>query len=62
MKVVKENLKQIIVLEENDIIYVKTLKGNPLLLEIECKDGVLILDEVTVKKSKIGKTPTEKKK
>lgn len=62
MKVVKEDLKQIIVLQDNDVIYIKTLRGNPLLLEVKCKDGTLILDEVTVRKSKIRETPKEKRK
>lgn len=61
MKVVKENQKQIIVLQDNDAIYIKTLKGNPLILEVKCKDGTLILDEVTVRKSKKRETPKEKR-
>ena len=52
MKIVEEKEKKIIVLDEGDVIEVKTLKGNPLLLRVECQEGCLLVDEINIKRIK----------
>jgi len=49
MKTLKESENvTTIVLEDNDQLKIETLKGNPIQLIVECKDGVISVDEVTL--------------
>ena len=52
MKIIQEKEKNLIVLEDGDYIVIKTLKGNPIELHVECKSGTLLVDEMNAKKIK----------
>ena len=52
MRIIEENKKKTVVLDDGDLLYVKTLKGNPLTLKIECNDGRIYVDEVLSKRIK----------
>ena len=53
MRIIEENnKKKTVVLDDGDLLYIKTLKGNPLTLKIECNDGCIYVDEVLSKRIK----------
>ena len=49
MKIIEYKEKTTVVLEENDILEVETLKGNPAVLQIKLKNDVMIVDELNIK-------------
>ena len=49
MKIIEYKEKTTVVLEENDILEVETLKGNPAVLQIKLKNNVMIVDELNIK-------------
>lgn len=55
MEIIENNNSKILFLKDNDIIYIKTMKGNPLTLKIECRDGIILIDEIFIKKIKMLK-------
>ena len=52
MRILDNKKEKIIILEDGDILKVKTLKRNPLTLKIECKDGCILVDELLINKIK----------
>ena len=62
MKIIEYKEKTTVVLEENDILEVETLKGNPAVLQIKLKNNVLIVDELNIKEIEIIKTEKEQVK
>lgn len=62
MKIIKYKEKTTVVLEENDILEVETLKGNPAVLQIKLKNNVLIVDELNIKEIERIKTEKEQVK
>ncbi len=59
MKIVEYKEKTTVVLEENDILEVETLKGNPAVLQIKLKNGVIVVDELNIKEIERIKTEKE---
>lgn len=59
MKIVKETDKTILFLEDQEVLEVQTLKGNPLNLRITCQNGSLIVNEFPIKKLKEWKLEKE---
>ena len=59
MKIIEYKEKTTVVLEENDILEVETLKGNPAVLQIKLKNNVLIVDELNIKEIERIKTEKE---
>lgn len=59
MKIVEYKEKTTVVLEENDILEVATLKGNPAVLQIKLKNGVIVVDELNIKEIERIKTEKE---
>ncbi len=62
MKIIEYKEKTTVVLEENDILEVETLKGNPAVLQIKLKNDVLIVDELNIKEIERIKTEKEQVK
>ena len=62
MKIVEYKEKTTVVLEENDILEVETLKGNPAVLQIKLKNGVIVVDELNIKEIERIKTEKEQVK
>lgn len=62
MKIIEYKEKTTIVLEENDILEVETLKGNPAVLQIKLKNNVMIVDELNIKEIERIKTEKEQVK
>ncbi len=62
MKIIEYKEKTTVVLEENDILEVETLKGNPAVLQIKLKNNVLIVDELNIKEIERIKTEKEQVK
>ena len=62
MKIIEYKEKTNVVLEENDILEVETLKGNPAVLQIKLKNNVLIVDELNIKEIERIKTEKEQVK
>ncbi len=52
MKIIEEKNKKTIFLDDNDSINIKTLKGNPITIKIECINGCLLIDEISSSKIK----------
>ncbi len=52
MKIIEEKKAKTLILEENDIVNVKTLKGNPITIEIKCINGCLLIEDVPSKRIK----------
>lgn len=51
MKIIQESEHvQTIVLEDHDTLKIETMKGNPIQMIVECKDGVISVDEVSLYK------------
>ena len=48
MQVIKRKDKNIIILQNNDNLEIKTLQRNPLRLQVTVKDGTLIVNEVSL--------------
>ncbi len=62
MKIIEYQNKTTVVLEENDILEVETLKRNPAILQIKLKNGTMIVDELNIeeiKKLKLEKEQVE---
>lgn len=59
MKIIEYKEKTTVVLEENDILEVETLKGNPAVLQIKLKNGVIVVDELNIKEIERIKTEKE---
>ena len=59
MKIVEYKEKTTVVLEENDILEVETLRGNPAVLQIKLKNGVIVVDELNIKEIERIKTEKE---
>ena len=49
MRVIQEKNKNIIILQNNDNIEIKTMQRNPLRLRVSAKDGTLIINEISKK-------------
>ena len=62
MKIIEYKEKTTVVLEENDILEVETLKGNPAVLQIKLKNDVMIVDELNIKEIERIKTEKEQVK
>lgn len=62
MKIIEYKEKTTVVLEENDILEIETLKGNPAVLQIKLKNDVLIVDELNIKEIERIKTEKEQVK
>ncbi len=62
MKIIEYKEKTTVVLEENDILEVETLKGNPAVLQIKLKNNVMIVDELNIKEIERIKTEKEQVK
>lgn len=63
MKILKESEKeQKIILEDNDILKIETMKGNPIQIIIECNDGIISIDEINLYKIKDLKIEKEQLK
>ena len=62
MKIIEYKEKTTVVLEENDILEVEALKGNPAVLQIKLKNNVLIVDELNIKEIERIKTEKEQVK
>ena len=62
MKIIEYKEKTTVVLEENDILEVETLKGNPAELQIKLKNNVMIVDELNIKEIERIKTEKEQVK
>ena len=52
MKIIEKKNKKTIFLDDNDSINIKTLKGNPITIKIECINGCLLIDEISSSKIK----------
>lgn len=59
MRVVEEKDVTQIILKDKEKVEIMTLKGNPLRIQIECKDGTLLVDEISPKRIKEIKVEEE---
>jgi len=61
LKILNSENGKTAILNDGDILEVKTLKGNPLTIQIKCEDGVLFVDEITEHRIKELKIEQEQK-
>ena len=56
MYIIEKKGKTVITLKEKELLEVQVMKGNPLRLQIKCKDGNMIISECISKhkKSMVG--------
>lgn len=52
MKIIDNETKATVVLQDGDVLIIQTMKRNVLQIEIKCVDGILIIDEMVIKKNK----------